>query len=391
MDRPEPIYLDYHSTTPCDPEVWDAMMPYFTEIFGNASSQEHAGGNRAKEAVEVARMQVAQLIHAKPEEIVFTSSTTESNHACILGAVMAYNDGSRNIISAGTEHASVLGPLGMLEGKGHSVTRLSVDDAGRIDLTELENAITPKTVLITLMHGNNEIGTIHPIGEVAKIAEKHGILFHTDAAQTIGREPIDVGAMPIDMISLSSHKIYGPKGVAAFYLRSKKPRIKLSPLMVGGGQERGVRPSTLNVPGIVGMGKAYQIASDTFHETNARTKKYRDDFQRQVLSALPDIRVHGYAQAKLSHNWSAHVSGIGRARDFLKLLPTLSLSTGSSCSSNALEPSHVLLNIGLSEQQALSTFRFSFGKRLTEEEVSIAGRIFIEKVIDARKSGKYAD
>lgn len=390
MDRSnKPIYLDYHSTTPCDPRVVEAMLPYFSQEFGNPSSKDHDFGILASSAVEKARSKIAELLGATSQEIVFTSSTTESNHLAIWGIARAYEGKGKHIISAKTEHASVLAPLVELEKRGYEVTWLSVDREGNVDLKELASKIRKDTILITLMHGNNEIGTVHPIEHIARIAKQEGVPFHSDAAQSVGREPIDVAKIEVDMLSLSSHKIYGPKGIAALYVRSKKPRIKLAPWLMGGGQENGMRASTLNVPGIVGMGKAYELINQEFEAMSTLTAGLRNRFERKIQAELEAIKVLGNSRHRLIHNLSVLVPKIGHAKDFIKRLSPLALSTGSSCSSTSLEPSHVLLGIGLASEEALSCVRFGFGKYLTIQEVDLAAEMFIRAVKKNRSEGKY--
>lgn len=384
----KPIYLDYHSTTPCDPRVVDEMVPVFLDDFGNPSSEDHLFGKRAERLVGIARERVAQLIHARPEEIIFTSGTTEANHLALLGFAKANADKGRHILSARTEHKAVLEPLEALQREGFEISWARIDSQGVLDVEDLEKKIRKDTILISLMHGNNEIGTLHPLADVAKVAAKHGVCFHSDAAQTVGRERIEVHSDAPDLMSFSAHKIYGPKGVGALFIRLKKPRLRLEPWLYGGGQERGLRSSTLNVPGIVGMGKAFELARAEFDSHRAHVLHLRERFLMHLSSEVKDMIQNGHPTMRVSHNLSLTIPGIGLAKDLIRIAD-IGVSTGSSCASASLDASHVLRAIGLEEAQALSTLRVSFGKFLTESDVSEGARILAEAVHVARQKRKH--
>lgn len=363
-----PIYLDNHATTPVDPEVLRAMLPYFTEEFGNAASRNHQFGWRAEEAVERARQQIARLINADPKEIVFTSGATESDNGAIKGVAEMYREKGNHIITVVTEHKAVLDTCKRLEKSGYEVTYLPVQKDGKVSPEAVKEAVTDKTILITIMVANNEIGTIHPIAEIGRIAREKGILFHSDATQAVGKIPVDVQAMNIDLASLSAHKMYGPKGVGALYVRRKAPRVRLAPIIDGGGHERGMRSGTLNVPGIVGFGKACELCGQKMPEEASRLRALRDRLKEGIMGALDDVYLNGHPTDRLPGNLNlsfAYVEG----ESLLMGLKDIALSSGSACTSATLEPSYVLKALGVGEDLAHSSIRFGLGRFNTEEEV----------------------
>jgi cysteine desulfurase len=374
-----PIYMDNHATTPVDPRVLDAMLPYFTQVFGNAASRNHSFGWNAEEAVDRAREQVAALINADPKEIVFTSGATESDNLAIKGVAEMYKDKGDHIITSVIEHKAILDTCKRLEKDGYRVTYLPVDDVGLVRLEDLQEAIEDKTILISLMYANNEIGVINPIAEIGRIAHERGVLFHTDAVQGVGKIPVDVQAMNIDLLSLSGHKIYGPKGVGALYVRKKGPRVRLTPQMDGGGHERGMRSGTLNVPGIVGLGAACEICQQEMTEEAKRLSYLRDKMIREITSAVPDAYLNGHPTQRLPHNVNlsfAYVEG----ESLLMGLKEVALSSGSACTSASLEPSYVLKSLGVGDELAHSSIRYGLGRFNTEEEVDYVIARTIETV-----------
>jgi cysteine desulfurase len=371
-----PIYLDNHATTPLDPRVLDAMMPYLTTKFGNAASRNHSFGWEAEEAVERARKQIADLIGAQPKEIVFTSGATESNNLAIKGVAEMYAERGNHIITVATEHKAVLDTCKKLEKHGCQVTYLPVDQEGLIDLDRLRRAITDKTILISVMYANNEIGVIQPIAEIGKIAKERGVLFHTDAVQAVGKIPVNVIRDNIDLMSLSGHKIYGPKGVGALYVRRKNPRVQLTAQMDGGGHERGMRSGTLNVPGIVGLGAACEICQREMPEEMVRLARLRDRLKDKLLNELPEVYVNGSLKHRLPNNLNvsfAYVEG----ESLLMGINDVAVSSGSACTSATLEPSYVLKALGAGDELAHSSIRFGIGRFNTEEEIDYVG----EKVV----------
>ncbi len=365
-----PIYLDNNATTPLDPRVLEAMLPYFTNKFGNAASRNHAFGWVAEEGVDYAREQVAKLIGCTEKEIIFTSGATEADNLAIKGVFEMYADKGNHIITATTEHKAVLDTCKHLEKQGAKVTYLNVKEDGLIDLAELEAAMTPETILVTIMYGNNEIGVIQPIKEISAIAHKHGALFFTDATQAVGKIPVDVNADGIDLMAFSAHKMYGPKGVGALYVRRKNPRVKVTSQMDGGGHERGMRSGTLNVPGIVGLGKACELCRLEMDEEAKRLSGLRDKLE-SALTVLEESYVNGNVQHRLPHvaNISfKYVEGEG----LMMAMKDLAVSSGSACTSASLEPSYVLKSLGLSDDLAHSSIRFGLGRFTTEEEVDYA-------------------
>ncbi|ARS35930.1 IscS subfamily cysteine desulfurase [Pontibacter actiniarum] len=365
-----PIYLDNNATTPLDPRVLEAMMPYMTNMFGNAASRNHAFGWQAEEAVDYARDQIASLINCSPKEIIFTSGATESDNLAIKGVFEMYASKGNHIITATTEHKAVLDTCKHIEKIGGKVTYLQVNDKGLIDLKELEEAITDKTILISIMFANNEIGVIQPVREISAIAKKHGILFFTDATQAVGKIPVDVEADGIDLMAFSAHKMYGPKGVGALYVRRKNPRVKVTAQMDGGGHERGMRSGTLNVPGIVGLGKAAEIAKQDMESDTKRIAAMRDRLERE-LTTIEESYINGSTEHRLPHvsNISfKYVEGEG----LMMGVKDLAVSSGSACTSASLEPSYVLKALGLSDDLAHSSLRFGLSRFTTDEEIDFA-------------------
>ncbi|WP_305855951.1 IscS subfamily cysteine desulfurase [Flavihumibacter rivuli] len=363
-----PIYLDNNATTPCDPRVVEAMVPYFTENFGNAASRNHPFGWVAEEAVDYAREQVAKLIGADPKEIIFTSGATEGDNLAIKGVFDMYASKGNHIITAVTEHKAVLDTCKHIEKMGGEVTYLNVNNEGLIDLKELEAAIKPNTILIAIMYANNEVGTIQPVREISAIAKKHGVLFFSDATQAVGKIPVDVQKDGIDLLTFTAHKMYGPKGVGALYVRRKNPRVKVTAQMDGGGHERGMRSGTLNVPGIVGFGKACELAMNEMAADAERLGKLRDKLETALLK-LEEAYVNGSREHRLPHvsNISfKYVEGEGLMMGFNK---NIALSSGSACTSASLEPSYVLKALGLGDDLAHSSLRFGLGRFTTEEQI----------------------
>lgn len=372
MNTSSYIYLDHNATTPVDQRVLEEMLPYFTQIFGNAASIDHEAGHEAKRAVEAAREHCANIIRANdPKEIVFTSGATESDNIALFGVAEKYADKGDHIITCVTEHKAILDCCKRLEQMGKRVTYLPVDQYGVVDLDVLRQSITPQTILISIMFANNEIGTIAPVSEIGAIAREHGILFHTDAAQAVGHVPVNVEAMNIDLLSFSAHKIYGPKGIGGLYVRRRNPRVKVAPVIYGGGHELGIRSGTLNVPGIVGMGKALEIAK---REMKSEGEKYRQWTQmmfQQLRDQLGDVELNGHPTQRLPHNLNVSIKGI-ESRSFIVQLKNIALSTGSACTSASVEPSHVILALGFGEDRAHNAIRIGVGRTNTEEMLPIA-------------------
>jgi cysteine desulfurase len=373
-----PIYLDYQATTPCDPRVLQAMLPYFMEEFGNPHSRNHAYGWKAEEAVEQARKQVAKLIKADPKAVIFTSGATESNNLAIKGVAHFYHDQKNHIITCATEHKCVLDSCRHLEQEGFKVTYLPVNANGIIDLNQLKKTITEKTVLVSIMAVNNEIGVIQPLAEIGKICREKGVFFHTDAAQAVGKIPMDVEAMNIDLLSISGHKIYGPKGIGALYVR-RKPRIRLVSLIDGGGQERGMRSGTLSPPLCVGLGEACAIAQDEMDLENKRLTTLKERFYKLITAELEEVYVNGDYDQRIPGNLNlsfAHVEGEG----LMMGIKDLAVSSGSACTSASLEPSYVLRALGVEEEMAHTSLRIGFGRFTTEAEVDVAAQKIIKEV-----------
>jgi cysteine desulfurase len=363
-----PIFMDNHSTTPVDPAVVEAMLPYFTEKFGNAASRNHSFGFEAESAVDEARKKIAKLIHADPKEIIFTSGATESDNLALKGIVEMYREKGDHIITSVTEHRAVLDTAKYLEKHGVKVTYLPVGADGRVDPESVANAITDKTILISVMLANNEIGTLNPVAEIGRIAKERGVPFHCDATQGVGKVPVDVQAMGIDLMSFSAHKIYGPKGVGALYVRRKNPRVRLAPMIHGGGHERGMRSGTLPVPLVVGFGRACEICEQVMPEESKRLAHLRDKLRDEIMKNLDEVYVNGHLTERLPNNMNlsfAYVEG----ESVLLGLKEIALSSGSACTSASLEPSYVLRALGVGSDLAHSSIRFGLGRFNTEEEV----------------------
>jgi cysteine desulfurase len=379
-----PIYLDNNATTPMDPRVLEAMIPYFIQNFGNAASRNHPFGWQAEEAVDYAREQVAKLIGADPKEIIFTSGATEADNLGIKGVFEMYASKGNHIITATTEHKAVLDTCKHIEKLGGEVTYLQVNADGLIDLKELEAAMRPTTILVAIMYANNEIGTIQPIKEISAIARKHGALVFSDATQAVGKIPVDVNKDGIDLMAFTAHKMYGPKGVGALYVRRKNPRVKVTAQMDGGGHERGMRSGTLNVPGIVGFGKACEVCMLDMESDNKRISKLRDKLET-ALMLLEEAYINGSVEHRLPHVTNIsfkHVEGEGLLMGFNK---NIALSSGSACTSASLEPSYVLKALGLGDDLAHSSLRFGLSRFTTEEEIDYTVKAISETVIKLRE------
>ncbi|HXH12853.1 MAG TPA: IscS subfamily cysteine desulfurase [Alphaproteobacteria bacterium] len=367
-----PIYLDHQTTTPLDRAVLEAMMPYLTEQFGDPASRSHAWGWAAEEAVDRAREQVAALIGAQPEEIIFTSGATESDNLAIKGIARAYKDRGNHLITQQTEHRAVLDSCRALEQEGFAVTYLPVDRYGLVDPEQVREAITDRTILVSLMHANNEVGTIQPLAEIGQIVKERGVLFHSDAVQTVGKIDCQVDALQVDLLSISGHKMYGPKGVGALYVRKTRPRrLKVVPLFDGGGHERGLRSGTLNVPGIVGLGQACEIAARVWRDEGERLTRLRQRFIDGIFQQLDHVHLNGHPTQRLPQNINlsfAYVDG----EALLMGMKEVACSAGSACTSTTLEPSYVLKAMGLSDALVHASIRFGLGRWTTEEEVDYA-------------------
>lgn len=379
-----PIYMDNHSTTPVDPTVLEAMLPYFTEKFGNAASRNHVFGWEAEAAVDAARQQIADLINADSKEIIFTSGATESDNLALRGVAEMYREKGDHIITTMTEHRAILDTAKRLEKMGFSVTYVPVRADGLVDPEVIAHAITPKTILISVILANNEIGTINPVAEIGKIAKARGILFHSDATQAVGKIPVDVQAMGIDLMSISAHKMYGPKGVGALYVRRKNPRVRLVPMIDGGGHERGMRSGTLPVPLIVGFGKAAEICRQMMPEESKRLTALRDRLRDGIMTQLDQVYLNGHPVHRLPNNVNisfAYVEG----ESLLMGLKDIALSSGSACTSASLEPSYVLKALGVGSDLAHSSIRYGLGRFNTEEEVDYVVRHTVEIVNKLRE------
>ena len=363
-----PVYLDYNATTPVDSRVLEEMLPYFSQHFGNAASRSHAFGWEAEEAVNYAREQVAQLIGAEPKEIIFTSGATESDNLAFKGVFEMYASKGNHIITVKTEHKAVLDACKHLEKLGADITYLNVNPDGLIDLSELENSIKPATILVAVMYANNETGFIQPIREISAIAKKHGVLFFTDATQATGKIPVNVNEDGIDLMAFSAHKMYGPKGVGALYVRRKNPRVKVTAQMDGGGHERGMRSGTLNVPGIVGFGKACELCRIEMKKETERIKSLRDRLENELLKQ-EGIVVNGNRENRLYNVSNLSFKYPGGESIMPAIQKNIAVSSGSACSSASPEPSHVLKAMGLEDEQAHSSLRFSLGRFTTDEEI----------------------
>src|ERR1700681_2209398 len=374
-----PVYMDNHATTPMDPRVLEEMLPYFIEKFGNAASRNHSFGWVGEEATELGRERVAKLVGATTKEIIFTSGATESDNLAIKGAAEMYKEKGNHIITAVTEHKAVLDTCKRLEKYGYEVTYLPVAKDGRIDLDDLRRAITSKTILISIMYANNEIGVIQPIQEIGKIAKEKGILFHTDGVQALGKVPVDVQRDNIDMISLTAHKLYGPKGCGALYVRRRNPRVQLSAQIDGGGHERGMRSGTLNVPGIVGFGKAAELCQNEMAEESIRLRGMRDRLKDGLFAKLDELYINGSMTHRLAHNINISFAFV-EGESLLMGINDVAVSSGSACTSATLEPSYVLKALGVGEDLAHTSIRFGLGRFNTQEEVDYVTNRVVEVV-----------
>ena len=374
-----PIYMDNQATTAVDPRVLEAMLPYFNEKFGNAASRNHEFGWKAEEAVENARAQIARLIRANPREIVFTSGATESDNLAVKGVAEAYRQKGNHIITQATEHKAVLDACKRLEKSGFEITCLAVAPDGLINLDDLRRAITPKTILISIMQANNEIGVLQPVEEIGKIAKEKKILFHVDAVQAVGKISVDAQRDGIDLLSISAHKIYGPKGIGALYVRRKDPRVEISAIIDGGGHERGMRSGTLNVPGIVGFGKACEICQKEMPEEGHRLRRLRDKLKDSIVGRLDGTAVNGSMARRLPNNLNLSFSGV-EGDALLMGINDVAVSSGSACTSAMIEPSYVLRALGVSDELSHSSIRFGLGRFNTEEEVDYVADRVVETV-----------
>lgn len=379
-----PIYLDNNSTTKPDPLAVAAMMPFFTESYGNASSKSHEFGWKAEAAVNAARKNVSKLLNCEPREIIFTSGATESINLALKGAAEAYASKGNHIITTKIEHEAVLDSCKNLERKGYKVTYVDVNSNGIVSVEEIEKAITPETILVTVMWANNEIGTVQPVREISKLCKKHKIIFHTDATQAAGKINIDLNTVPVDMLSLSSHKLYGPKGVGALYKTNKLPRVRIIPQTDGGAQEKGLRAGTLNVPGIVGFGKACEIVSKTLAKESQNLLKLRELLLEGITNSISGVKVNGDLKNRIPGNLNISIEGID-ADALMVSIKEIAVSTGSACSSESVEPSHVLSALGLTKQKMRSTIRFGIGRFNTKEEIEYVIEKLAEKVDQLRK------
>ena len=368
------IYLDNQATTPLDPKVFSAMEPWFTEKFGNASSRNHTYGWEAEEAVEIARESVAATIGALPKEIIFTSGATEANNIALQGAAKSYQDQGKHIITVKTEHKAVMDVCQQLSKDGFDITYLPVDKDGILDLSKFEDAIRDDTILASVMHVNNEIGVIQPVKELGAICKNRGIIFHVDAAQSMGKLSINVDDMGIDLLSISAHKFYGPKGVGALYVRRKNPRVQLQPIMFGGGHERGIRSGTLPVPNIVGMGRACDLAADVMIEENLRISQLRDTLLKGIRAENLNASINGSIEHRIAGNLNMSFPGANNEA-IIAAVPDIAISSGSACTTSTMEPSHVLLALGMSKEEAYSSLRFGIGRFNTEKDVETAIKV----------------
>ena len=379
-----PIYMDSHATTPVDPRVFDAMLPYFKDQFGNAASSSHAFGWAADEAVEKARLQIADLLNADSSEIIFTSGATESNNLALHGIMEMYAEKGNHIITAQTEHKSVLDTCDSLNSLNCDVTVLPVDQYGCVNPDDIRKAITKKTVLVSIMAANNEIGTIYPLEEIGKITKESGVFLHTDAVQAVGKIPFDVESMNIDLASISAHKMYGPKGIGALYIRKKNPRVKVKPIIEGGGHERGMRSGTLNVPGIVGLGEACAVCGREMKKESKRLKNLRDKLYYSITETIEDVHMNGHQRQRLPHNLSLAFDGV-EGQSLLLGLRNVALSAGSACTSKDPGPSEVLMALGFGEERAFNTVRFGLHRFTTEEEVDYVAEEVVRNVKQLRE------
>jgi cysteine desulfurase len=375
---PERIYLDYNATTPVDPRVLQAMLPYFTEIFGNAASNDHAFGLEAKQAVDGAREQIATAINALPDEIIFTSGATEADNIALFGVAEKYVKKGDHIITAVTEHKAILDCCRRLEQMGKRITYLPVDAMGCVDPAAVRKAITPETILISLMAANNEIGTLAPLAAIGALAEEQGILFHTDAAQVVGHLPLDVKALNIHLLSISAHKLCGPKGIGALYRRRSNPRVQLEPVIYGGGHERGLRSGTLNVPGIVGFGAAVALAQTEMAAEAVKFRGWMHYIYQRLVDEIGDVALNGHPTERLPHNLNVSIAGV-ESRALIVQLKDVAIATGSACTSAKVEPSHVIQALGFGNERAHSAVRISVGRFNTDEQIATA----VDKIVAA--------
>ncbi len=380
MSLSVPIFMDYHSTTPVDRRVLDEMLPYFTEKFGNAASRNHAFGWVAEEAVDQARERVAALVNAQSEkEIVFTSGASESNNLALKGVAEFYKEKGNHIITTVVEHKAILDTCRRLESQGFEVTYLPVERDGRVSLEALERALTERTILVSVMLANNEIGTVQPLAEIGKLTRARGVLLHTDAVQGVGKVPFDVMAMNVDLASITAHKMYGPKGVGALYVRRQKPRVRIAAQMDGGGHERGMRSGTLNVPGIVGLGRAAQIMREEGVEEGKRIAALRDRLHGKLTRELDEVHLNGSREHRLPGNLNLSFAFV-EGEAMMMAIKDVAVSSGSACTSASLEPSYVLRALGVGDELAHSSIRFGLGRYTTEEEVDYVAELVIKKV-----------
>jgi cysteine desulfurase len=380
------IYLDYNATTPLDPRVREAMLPFYRDRFGNAASRHHRPGSDAAAAVETARGQAASLIGADPQEIFWTSGATESDNLALKGvaASPAYASKGNHIVTVATEHRAVLDVCEHLESRGFKVTYLGVGSDGILDLTRLAEAIGDRTILVSAMHANNETGVLHPIGEIGALCRKRGVLFHTDATQTYGKEPIDVNGLSIDLLSASAHKFCGPKGAGLLYVRKRNPRVRCEPLLHGGGHERGLRSGTLNVPAIAGLGAAAALCAKESPAEQPRFRALRDRLEKGLVSGLEGVEINGHAGRRLAHTTNLSFAGIDSEK-LMEALPELALSSSSACTSARMQPSYVLGALGCDEERIRASLRFSLGRFTTEAEIDAAVAAIVKEVKRLRK------
>jgi cysteine desulfurase len=364
-----PIYMDYQATTPMDPRVLEAMTPYFTDTFGNAASRNHSYGWEAEKAVDKAREQIANVINADPREIIFTSGATESDNMALKGVAEMYKSKGNHIITSSIEHKAIIDSAKRLETWGFDVTYLDPPDDGVTSLQMVEDAIREDTILVSIMHANNEVGVINPIGEIGKFCHEKGILFHTDATQGFGKVPIDVNEMGIDLLSATAHKVYGPKGIGMLYVRRRKPRVRLSAIIDGGGHERGMRSGTLNVSGIVGFGKAAELCSEEMESETIRLTNLREKFRKTIFESLEEVYVNGHETNRLPGNINISFPYV-EGESLIMGLSDVAVSSGSACTSASLEPSYVLKSMGKGDELAHSSIRYGFGRFSTEEEIN---------------------
>jgi len=377
--------MDHHATTPVDPRVLEVMMPYFIEKFGNAASTDHPYGNEALQAVEKSRKQIGEVIGAKSEEIIFTSGATESNNLAIKGIAEQYREQGNHIITCVTEHPAVLDPCKKLEKQGLEVTYLPVDQYGLINPDDIRKAIKPETILISIMAANNEIGVLAPLKEIGQIAREHEVFFHTDATQAVGYIPIDVDEMYIDLLSMSSHKVYGPKGAGALYARKVSPRVKLAEQTNGGGHERGMRSGTLNVAGIVGFGEAVKLAKQLMSEESARLKELRDSLFEGLKNEIEEIELNGHPKKRLPNNLNIYIPGVEARSLIVQLKDEVAISTGSACSTANVEPSHVIVALNLGNNRPFNSIRIGLGKSNSENDVNIILDCLTNKIDSLKK------